>query len=287
MQRSFLRSIAIIAVLLTTSCAAVYYFTHHPEVGHQLQTTSLIVVVVILGLYLAGVTALALITIATVRLCHIKLSSRESLLLTAYSSIVNFFGPLQSGPAFRAIYLKTKHGLNLKKYAGATLMYYFFYGSFSVILLLSGVLKWWLVPVVVSGAVVTYVLLQQPVVSKRLQGIDKRGWYFLALATLLQIIIVTVIYYVELQTVAPGTQVSQAIIYSGAANLSLFVSLTPGAIGFRESFLLFSQQLHHVSNSAIVAANILDRTLYVVLLLVLAIFIFGTHAWRQLHVEPS
>jgi uncharacterized membrane protein YbhN (UPF0104 family) len=77
------------------------------------------------------------------------------------------------------------------------------------------------------------------------------------------------------------------MVYTGAANLALFVSLTPGAIGFRESFLVFSQHLHHISNSTIVAANILDRAMYLVLLLILALIIFGTHARRQLGVDKD
>jgi uncharacterized membrane protein YbhN (UPF0104 family) len=87
--------------------------------------------------------------------------------------------------------------------------------------------------------------------------------------------------------VAPGTHFSQAVIYSGAANLSLFVALTPGAIGFRESFLLFSRHLHHISNSSIVAANIIDRAMYIILLLILALFIFATHSQRRLKPKPN
>jgi uncharacterized membrane protein YbhN (UPF0104 family) len=104
----------------------------------------------------------------------------------------------------------------------------------------------------------------------------------MALATAAQIAAVSLIYFLELRNVAPGTHFSQAIIYTGAANLALFVSLTPGAIGFRESFLLFSQNLHHVSGSTIVAASILDRAVYVLVLAGLAAYIFGSHAARRL-----
>src|SRR6185312_11421412 len=101
-------------------------------------------------------------------------------------------------------------------------------------------------------------------------------------ATLIQISFVAVIYYSELRSVAPGTTFGQAVIYTGAANLALYVSLTPGAIGFRESFLLFSRHLHHISSTTIVAASILDRAVYVVFLLGLAVFVFGTHVNRRL-----
>lgn len=287
MRRSLLRSIAVVSILVLTIGAAIYYFGHHPEVGEQLRNTSPAVIALLLSLYLAGVVALSLVTLATVRLCDVRLKRDESMLLTAYSSIINFFGPLQSGPAFRAVYLKARHHLNLKKYAGATLIYYFFYGSFSALLLLSGILKWWLIPALIAIGLTGYYLMRTPVVTKKLQGVDTGGWYYLGIATALQVLIVTIIYYVELRSVAPDTDLSQAMIYSGAANLSLFVSLTPGAIGFRESFLLFSQNLHHVTSNTIVAASILDRALYVTLLLLLAVYIFGTHARRRLRVDPE
>lgn len=285
MSRRLLRLIAISTILPLSVGAATYYFTHHPEVGRQLSGTSPVVIAGILGLYIVGIVALAMVTVATVRLCQINLRSQESLLLTAYSSIVNFFGPLQSGPAFRAVYLKSRHKLNLRKYAGASLLYYFFYGSMSLVLLLSGVLKWWLLPVIAAGWLAAFFARKLSFVAARLRGLNTKNWQTLAAATALQLLIVTIIYYVELRTVAPGTHLSQAIIYSGAASLSLFVSLTPGAIGFRESFLLFSQNLHHINSSTIVAANILDRALYIVLLLGLAVAIFATHARRQLRIN--
>jgi uncharacterized membrane protein YbhN (UPF0104 family) len=114
-----------------------------------------------------------------------------------------------------------------------------------------------------------------------------RAVTYLGIATFLQAGLVCLIYYSELRSVAPATRFSQAIIYTGAANLALFVSLTPGAIGFRESFLVFSRHLHHIGNNTIVAANILDRSVYIVFLLILAVFIFGTHAQRSLKTKSE
>jgi uncharacterized membrane protein YbhN (UPF0104 family) len=287
MKRSLWRKIAAVLILVATIAAFTVYFIKHPEVRHQLGQTSPNILVLLLALYLTGIVALAFVTIATVRLYKLRLEPSESLLLTMYTAIINFFGPLQSGPAFRAVYLKKKYKLSLKHYTIATLIYYCFYGGFSVLLLLSTTLKWWLLPLALAGFAVLFGASRSKRLQPRLQGIDLRGWTYLALATLAQIVIVLLIYYTELRTVAPGTSFSQAMVYTGAANLALFVSLTPGAIGFRESFLVFSQHLHHISNSTIVAANILDRAMYLVLLLILALIIFGTHARRQLGVDKD
>jgi len=277
-----LRPFIVVAVLIATAGAFIYYFTKHPEVGRQLRHTSFGLLVWLLVLYFLSIVALAGTTVATLRLCDLRVRESESFLITAYSAVINFFGPLQSGPAFRAAYLKKKYDLNLKKFATASLVYLFFWGVYSGLMLLYGLLHWWLLALGGLAVAAALVLKQVPLVKQRLAGLDLRWWYFLAVATLIQISFVALIYYSELRSVAPGTTFSQAVIYTGAANLALYVSLTPGAIGFRESFLVFSKHLHHVSGSSIVAASILDRAVYVVLLLGLAVFIFGTHASRRL-----
>lgn len=276
------RTIAGLVILFITIGVFVDYFASHPAVRAQLRETPFGLLAVILLLYLAFVGALALVNSGTLRLCRTTLSGRESLLLTMYSSIINFFGPLQSGPAFRALYLKQKHGIKLRDYTAASFVYYFFYALFSGVFLFSGLLGWWLL---ITG----FALLFAWQVVRRSQQPELRGmrqllrgnWYLLAAATLLQVCALAAIYYVELQAVQPGISLGQVIIYTGAANFALFVSLTPGAIGFRESFLVFSQQLHGIETGTIVAANTIDRAIYIVLLLILALIIFGTHAQRR------
>lgn len=279
------RPVLVVGIIIATTAVFVLYFIKHPEVRHQLSHISLGVLCGLLALYFLSIIALGLATLATLRLCHLKVDTREGLLLTAYSAVINFFGPLQSGPAFRAVYLKKKYRLDLKIFAVASLGYLFFWGAYSCLFLLSGLLKWWLVPLALAGALFTLLALRSRWIAPRLKQLDLHGWYYLAMATLLQMVFVTLVYFVELRTVSPGTSFSQAIIYTGAANLALYVSLTPGAIGFRESFLVFSRHLHHISDSTIVAANILDRAVYVVLLIILALLIFATHAKQRLGVE--
>lgn len=284
-MKSWLRAAATIIILLATAGFFVYYFSNNESVRQQLSQTSPAVVAMLLVLYVFTVVALAMIFHATLRLCKLKLGRGETALLTAYSSVINFFGPLQSGPAFRAVYLKARHNLNLKNYASATLVYYFIYGVFSCLLLVSGLLGWWLIPIMAVGVGCLLLLRRAGPVAARLQNLDLRNWYYLAIATAIQIVLVVAIYYVELHNLNPEISMGQTLVYTGAANLALFVSLTPGAIGFRESFLVFSQQLHDISTPTIVAANILDRAMYISLMLILAIFIFGSHAHRQLTVN--
>lgn len=191
-----------------------------------------------------------------------------------YSSIINFFGPLQSGPGFRAAYLKKRHKINLKKYTLATLLYYGFYALFSGILLLAALIGIWSLALCVAG------LLLVPVILRAIGygALAYRHIHTLALASLAQVLVLSLIYYVELRSLGSGAEYSQVLSYTGAANFALFVSLTPGAIGFRESFLLFSQQLHGISNELIITASLLDRSIYILFLLAMAVIVFGLHA---------
>jgi uncharacterized membrane protein YbhN (UPF0104 family) len=272
---------ALIVLSLTIAVFADYFATHHP-VRHDLAHLPVLTLAALLGLYLVFTGSLAMVNSASLRLCRGTMPAGESVLLTMYSAVINFFGPLQSGPAFRALYLKKKHGVKIRDYTLASFVYYFFYAFFSVILLLSGVLKIWLIPLVLLVLAGAYAgRNSRRLEQKGLKNLDLKHWPFMAMAALIQVALLVIIFWIELHTVSPSVTFGQVAVYTGAANLALFVSFTPGAIGFRESFLVFSQNLHHLSNSTIVAANIIDRAVYVAMLLILAVFIFATHANRR------
>src|SRR3954464_14065371 len=116
-MKSRLKRLAATLIPLVTIAVFAVYFARHPAVWHQLQRTSSRLLILLVALYLFSFVALALVTAATLRLCRVKVNKLENWLLTSYTAVVNFFGPLQSGPAFRAVYLKTKYDLKLKNYA--------------------------------------------------------------------------------------------------------------------------------------------------------------------------
>lgn len=284
MNRTYLRAAALVTVLPLTIFLFARYLATHTSLRHQLLHTNPWVLVLLIGLYMCCIATNALIQLATLRLCKISLEPRENLLLTMYTSMVNFFGPLQSGPAFRVVYLKKKHSVKLKNYAVATLVYYALYAAFNGLFLLSGILDWWLAGLAVGGLGILG-LTRNTKFWQRFKQLDLGGLGFLAGATLLLVCLLSLIFYIELKTVVPSVHFSQAIVYAGAANLALFVSFTPGAIGFRESFLYFSQRLHHLGTATIIAANLIDRSVYIVTLVILAVYIFGSHARKQLKSE--
>ncbi len=280
------RPVAAITILVVTIIVFVNYFVNHPEVWDGLGQIPRSTLVIILALYFLFVGSLALVNTATLRLCRYRMKAGESLLLTMYSSVINFFGPLQSGPAFRAVYVNQKHSIKIKDYTLASFVYYFFYALFSVVLLFSGILKWWILPLAILAVIgIFYLRFKKINGLKRLGHLAVGNWYYMAAATFVQICLLLLIFWVELTAVSPGIQFSQVAIYTGAANLALFVSLTPGAIGFREAFLVFTQNLHHINNATIVSANTIDRAIYVLMLLILSGVIIITHAGKKLKVQ--
>ena len=291
MQRKHVKNILIVLVLLLTLAVFVHFFTTHPQYFDELKQISPWWIVAVVALNIPMVGLLVLIYDATVRLCGQRLGWQENFLLTSYSSIINFFGPLQSGPGVRAAYLKTRHKVRLRDYTLATLMYYGMFAFFSAIFLLAGNRPWWQT-VLAAGAVGVFSsLLIRKFIERDKQPADSklhlhRGLVTkLFVATFLQVLLTAITYFVELKAINPHIAWGQAVSYAGAANFALFVSLTPDAIGFREAFLVFSQGLHHVSTANIFSANVIDRASYALFLGLLFIVVLMTHAKSRLKLS--
>ncbi|MDB5169381.1 MAG: hypothetical protein JWO41_737 [Candidatus Saccharibacteria bacterium] len=280
MPRTYRKAIISFVIVTATIVSFALFFSHHPEVGRELRHTPPARLAILVALYAVFTASIGLILNATVRLCNVTIPRRESMLITMYSAIINFFGPLQSGPAFRAAYLKKKYDVSLKLYGLATLGYYIAYGLINGIFLLAGWSLWVLALIPLGLLSARFILPLLPI--KSLQKLNLKAWSYLCIATALQVGLVSVIFYLELHGISHSISIRQAIIYSGAANLALFVSLTPGAIGFRESFLFFSQRLHHIPSDIIVSANILDRTAYISMLLIITVYLFASHTRSRL-----
>ena len=274
-------------VLLATIGVFGYYLKHHPELVYQFARTQPHVIVLLLILYLVWFGALGLTVHATLRICRCPLLLSEYLLLNAYSTLVNFFVPGQGGVAVRGLYLKKRHHLGIQKYVLVTLMYYMNYAIISAFMLLASSQPWWKtllgVMFVLFGSIAVVHLYERRL-GTRVGVLDMRlvNFGFLLLATLMVVTSQVAIYFYELRTIQPAVSLQQAITYTGAANFSVFVALTPGAIGIRESFLFFSEKLHHVDISTVLAASILDRTVFLIFLLLLFIFSHVAHVKKSL-----
>ena len=124
-----------IAAILAFFVFVGYYLINHPDIIQNILEIGYLSSFLLLIFYSGVLLTNFGIMYATILLCRKKLSIKNSLLLTIYSSLVNFFGPLQSGPAVRAVYLKTKIKLRIRDYTYAMLFYYFAFAALNVSLL--------------------------------------------------------------------------------------------------------------------------------------------------------
>ncbi len=287
------QTLALLIVCITIVAFSLF-FAHHPAYVSVLGKTKISTLVVIFALYTLLLLCLIVVYQCILLLCGKPITWRENGLLTIYTLLVNFFGPLQSGPGFRAIYFKNKHRIRIRDYAASTLVYYGFYALFSLLFLLVTNRPWWqtiasLLAVGIIGAG-GYRLWNKRHQLKNVTDdshfkLTPKACLFLALATLVQLSITAVIYFVELRSIHSYISAGQALTYSGAANFALFVSLTPGAIGFRESFLIFAEHLHHINTATILSANVIDRSVYIVFLAVLFLAAIGINIKKRLHFK--
>ncbi|HUC95574.1 MAG TPA: lysylphosphatidylglycerol synthase domain-containing protein, partial [Candidatus Saccharimonadia bacterium] len=282
-----LRVLISIFILIITATVFSLYISKHLDLIRELRHIKLEVLIGILLLYILWFFSLVLVFKISMRVCKKSIPPDESLLLNGYSTIVNFFVLGQSGPAVRALYLYKKYRLRIRVFLLVTLLYYVSYAIISTSLLLIPSKVWWLTfPIVavilsLAGIGSWFYIKRSKILGSEL-SINATNVTYLFFATLLQVFILTLIYYVELKAVNSHLLFKQVIMYTGVANLTLFVSLTPGGIGIRESLLIFSEHLHKISSANIVSASIIDRSIFLLLLTILFIVIISLHAKKRL-----
>lgn len=292
MNKTHLRIAASVAILAATAFAFTSYLHGHPEYITQLRHTQLgWLVLIVISSFLA-IYALSLLYDVLVRMTGKRLKPTENLLLTIYSSIANFFGPLQSGPGVRAAYLKTKHKVSLKAYFLVTLLYYSTFAVINAFCLLVGTRPWWqAILASIAAAAVSYCVIKLATKRRKneakLLHITPRLVTALIVFTALQIFFIGLRYYFALQAAGAHVSLGQAISYTGAANFAVFVSITPDGVGIREAFLLFAQNIHHVSTHSIVAANVIDRATFILFLGLLFIVALSLHANDRFRVGKT
>ncbi|HSX29224.1 MAG TPA: lysylphosphatidylglycerol synthase transmembrane domain-containing protein [Candidatus Saccharimonadales bacterium] len=290
-MKQHVKTALALTIIVATIVAFAYYITHHPQIVDQLRHVPPWLLFALLSLYGVAFLGYMFVTRGSLHLYGKHIPLQENILFNAYSSLVNFFGPGQSGPAFRGVYLKKRHNLRVKHFVFTTLVYYGFFGVLNIMLVCAGSRPWWqtLLLMALAGAGSVLVVLWY---KKRSHiGKDARltitniAW--IAAATVLQVIALLFIYALELRSIQSDLSWAQISAYTGIANLSVFVAITPGGIGIRESFLLFSTQLHHISNTTIVAASVIDRAAYLVFLGLLFVLVIGLHAKDKLHIKDN
>lgn len=289
MLKKNLKPALALLIIAATIGAFVYYIKNHPETLAQIKQLPPALIIVLLLLYGSFLLSLLILTIGSLKVYGKRMSRQENVLFNAYSLLINFFGPGQSGPAFRGVYLKKKHDLGYKKYLFVTLIFYAFYAVLSALMAFVGTRPWWQTALLMIGVGAASGLVLR-LYKKRSRQAAGGGMFtpanlgIILGATVLQLAALTTIYFVELNNVGANVSFGQVLAYTGVSNFALFVALTPGAIGIREAFLVFSQNLHGIDSSTIVAANVIDRSVYLVFLGIIFLIVLATHTKQKLKI---
>jgi uncharacterized membrane protein YbhN (UPF0104 family) len=287
------RASASVLILVLTVAIFTNFFASHTNYLNTLRHIKPRIVLEILALNAINIIALVYIFKLLVQFCGQKLRLSERFLVVTYSSIANFFTPLQTGPSVKAVYLKTKYKVRFRDYIKASFVYYGVYAFISALFLFGGSLVWWQAALIILALITAGKYLVQFVMS-RSKNNEASGFHIhpivlakLFLVTFVQICIVMAYYFVELSAVSNHVTLHQAAVYTGGANFALFVSLTPDGIGIREGFLVLSQRLHHISTAVILSANLIDHAVYALFMVLVLILVISLHAKQKIDVKKE
>lgn len=270
------KKIINLTIVAITISLAIYFFSRHQYLLTEISKIPLYLIFLVIFLYLLIAFILSLLFIETIKINKAKVKLFSSILVNSKSLFINFFVPGQSGPAYRAYYLKTEHKVKLVDYSFSLLLYYAIYFIISLSILLLGAIKlFYCIPLLLVFYLTSYFFLKYYLGKKNTKRYEIKFDYILTIfaLTLLQSIVIFTIYYLELHFVSNTFKLQQILAYTGIANLSLFVALTPGAIGIREAFLIFSRNITHIDTAQVAATSLIDRSIYIVFLLILGLFL--------------
>ena len=292
MRRRTVRNWLTVTVIVVTAVVFGWYIKEHPGYVAKLCEVQPGWIALITLANVGAMTALVGLYQILVRMLGFRLAPTENMLLTIYSSIANFFGPLQSGPGVRAAYLKAKYKIPIRRYVMVTLIAYGAFAVISAFFLLVGTRPWWQTVLAVVMASSLSAVVIGKAAQKRGQDvkhltISRKLLVGVVICTLIQSCFIALRSYVSLKAGGSEVSLGQVLSYTGAANFALFVSLTPDAVGIREAFILFAQHIHRVPTQEIVMANIIDRAAYLAFLGFLFAVALSLHAKSRFAVATT
>jgi len=276
-----------IGLLVLTLVAFVYYYLQNQALfGRIADLTWWQVLLIVLGQSIVFFSNI-LVSIIFIQFIGKRLHFLDSTRITAYSSLVNFFGFLQGGVGLRGVYFKRHFSMSLKKYFGLTVIQYLFLFGVSGLFVLVGIsftsgLSSALM--LAFGAVILaalgFFLFGKSKAAKKIQTklgaltqlLQARPLIMLFVVIILQLCGSLLANFTELQAIGANISFGGLLIYTGTSQFAIVIALTPGAIGIREALLLIVQQQMHLTTQDIVLAATVDRAIYFVTLALITPF---------------
>lgn len=231
-----------------------------------------------------------------------SISLAESFYVSLISSVGNFFAPAGAGFAFRAVYLKRKHGLPYSDYVSVL------FGNYIIVFLINstfGLFSLWLLRSRANHqyAIITFVLATIFIVSLlltiiKVPGLEtvqtknraaayllnvfhkiSIGWrkivahpkllLQLSAVTVLNLALTIFITWMIILSLNLHVGFAALVLFSVLGSLSLFVNITPANLGVKEAIYLFSSTVLGFSIWQILLIALIDRGVQFIVLLLL------------------
>lgn len=302
------RPVRMIITILALICFIgifYYLFKKYHFSFHELFKVPISIMLLMVALVLLTFLVRGLIIKSLVKMFDVKLSFYEWYGLSIFRKYLNYL-PLKSGTIAKGLYLKRCHNLPLALFISVL-------GGFFILFLLSngvlGIICWsiggkqgtnleFVVPLAFAVFILVglvFMFYSPPELSRRrgffLTHLDRmyKGWRLIredrntvATVTFLSLM-TTVIYSLKLLVLFRWQSVqvsfSQAIMISVLTNLvTIFINVTPSALGIKEAVLIYTSSLMGVGIEACLYVAAIDRIIAMMVTVVLgpmASYLFG------------
>ncbi len=282
-----------------------FYLYQNPEILRELRGIKLIYILLISISFITVFLLEGFFIQIILRAFRRDISVKESFYLSTLSRIGNYLLPMRAGAIFRATYLKKKYNFDYSKFLSTL------YGYYIILFLLYSLLgvgalglKWVLNDQKYLLLLLFFIILFlgmlflmfvrfpfEKIVKKEDSFFGKvfkflnrfiKSWdmivknrrllFQLALVTFGNILINTIIIFIEFISLGITVKFLDLILYSTLSGVSLLVSLTPGSLGVREAVFLISSQSIGLSQEQILQLAIVDRGILFILLFIMMVF---------------
>ena len=232
----------------------------------------------------------------------IYLTFKEWFGLSIINTIGNYIAPFRGGSISNALYLKKKYKFSYSSFLSllsATYIIVFwvnsllgivslifvkvFYNNFSIIIFLFFLL--------IFLTLTTLILLSPKIKTSKYIYLNKfidviNNWHttrknlkiimIISFLAFLNNILIVSMSYLEFLILGEYIVISKLFVLSVFSSFSIFLSITPGNLGIREAFSVYSGQLLGIPIVKVVAISIIDRFINFILSFILSLYFTNT-----------
>lgn len=225
----------------------------------------------------------------------IFLSKKEWFGLSIITTMGNYLTPFRGGAIARAVYLKKKHIFQYSSFLStlsaiyviaflvnsfvgiiSVFLIYLLYNQFNIIIFLL-FLFIFIFLLFITLFSPKFKETRYSIVNKFINVIN--GWHLIksnkkiikkiTLINIINIAIITLMMFLEFKVFGFDISLTKALFIAVVSTLSLFISITPGALGIREAIIVFSAKVIGVTTTQALLVALLDRAIYLTIIFIL------------------